>query len=284
MPRANLVWHHPTALELQYGRAIKRLANQCGKACDRYVIPEIDGIVEEAQRYRPDALGDQSEGDGWVARLNRALRRMLSSLLGGAIGGPVDLESITEQQDAVTVQSVPIVQIAEQVSDFNRRQFHRSMRKAYGIDITKREPWLRSELAAWESRNLSLIRSIPEQYVDRLQGQIVQAVQQGRTSKQVQALIRETYDVPKKRAALIADDQIGKLNGNLTQLRQRSIGVKEYQWRGVLDSRERPEHRAREGQIFKWNSPPSDGHPGESIRCRCSAEAVLPELEDLDLS
>lgn len=284
MPKAPR-WHHPTAIEQEYTAALKRYAGRCGKAVSEYVIPEIDAIVEEANRYRPDALGSQSEGEGWVARLNRVLKRVLSILLGSETGASDPLSALSGASRAVnSPEEIRPLEYAERVSAFNKRQFQRMMRKAYGIDVTKREPWLRSELKAWESQNLALIRSIPEQYVDKLQGRIIAAVQQGRTSKEVQALIRETYDLPKNRAALIADDQIGKINGQLTRLRQQAVGIGEYRWRGVLDSRERRSHVHREGEKFSWSKPPSDGHPGEPILCRCSAEAVLPELEDLDLS
>jgi len=53
-------------------------------------------------------------------------------------------------------------------------------------------------------------------------------------------------------------------------------------WRGILDARERPEHVAREGKEFSWKNPPDDGHPGEPINCRCTAEPVLPSWEEME--
>lgn len=49
----------------------------------------------------------------------------------------------------------------------------------------------------------------------------------------------------------------------------------------MLDERERAHHVDREGKQFDWDNPPDDGHPGEPILCRCYAEAVFPEFEDL---
>jgi SPP1 gp7 family putative phage head morphogenesis protein len=77
------------------------------------------------------------------------------------------------------------------------------------------------------------------------------------------------------RSKVIARDQIGKLNGRLTELRQANAGIKSYIWRTQLDDSVRDEHADREGVEFQWSSPPSDGHPGEPIACRCNAEAVI---------
>jgi len=49
------------------------------------------------------------------------------------------------------------------------------------------------------------------------------------------------------------------------------LGNKYYKWVTMHDNRVRPAHQEREGRIFAWDDPPSDGHPGWAIRCRCSA-------------
>ena len=78
-------------------------------------------------------------------------------------------------------------------------------------------------------------------------------------------------EVNEKRAALIACDQVGKLNSQLAQLEQMNQGVDSYIWVTMGDSRVRPAHAARQGKRFAWDDPPSDGHPGWAIRCRCTS-------------
>lgn len=46
-----------------------------------------------------------------------------------------------------------------------------------------------------------------------------------------------------------------------------------YVWETQEDDRVRPEHAAREGQVFKWSDPPAGGNPGSEYGCRCSAHA-----------
>jgi SPP1 gp7 family putative phage head morphogenesis protein len=77
--------------------------------------------------------------------------------------------------------------------------------------------------------------------------------------------------VNEKRAALIACDQVGKLNSQLAQYEQVNQGVDSYIWQTMMDNRVRPEHAERQGKRYYWNDPPSGGHPGWSYRCRCVA-------------
>jgi SPP1 gp7 family putative phage head morphogenesis protein len=166
--------------------------------------------------------------------------------------------------------------------EINRVAFRDSMRRVLGVDVITGDAKIEAAMRVWEAENIALIKSIPQQALSRLQGQIVEAVRTGQTLKQITDNIRNEFGVTDRRAQLIARDQVGKLNGQLTQQRQQDQGIDSYKWRGILDVRERPEHVAREGHVYAWNKPPADGHPGQPIRCRCTAEPVLPSWEELE--
>ena len=74
-----------------------------------------------------------------------------------------------------------------------------------------------------------------------------------------------------RRAALIACDQVGKLNSQLVQLEQMSQGVEKYKWQTMEDDRVRAQHESYNKKDFLWSEPPDGGHPGWSYRCRCVA-------------
>jgi SPP1 gp7 family putative phage head morphogenesis protein len=59
--------------------------------------------------------------------------------------------------------------------------------------------------------------------------------------------------------------------------RVKLAGVTEYIWSTTKDNRVRKEHQAREGKTFSYDNPPSDGNPGEPIRCRCVASPVFTD-------
>lgn len=83
-----------------------------------------------------------------------------------------------------------------------------------------------------------------------------------------------TRSVGNTRARLIARDQVSKATGELNKLRQREVGVSRYRWTSG-DERVRPDHEANSGKVFEWSSPPSTGHPGEDVQCRCTAVAIV---------
>jgi len=56
-----------------------------------------------------------------------------------------------------------------------------------------------------------------------------------------------------------------------------------YIWRTAGDEKVRPSHAANEGRIFAWGNPPSTGHPGDEVNCRCTAEPVEVDTTPLEV-
>jgi len=147
-----------------------------------------------------------------------------------------------------------------------------------GVNVYGEEKWLADMQRAWVKQNVSLVKSIGSQYHGQLETIIRQGVLNGSSVKQVSDQIQKQFGVTKNRSTLIAQDQILGANARLTQIRAESIGVEKYEWATVGDSRVRPEHVELNGKLFSWDKPPSVGHPGTPIRCRCRAALVLPEF------
>jgi SPP1 gp7 family putative phage head morphogenesis protein len=80
-------------------------------------------------------------------------------------------------------------------------------------------------------------------------------------------------------AALIARDQISKLNGQLNKARQEAAGITSFVWETRMDSRVRPAHAALQGRTFKWADGANGLIPGQPINCRCWARAVVDRDE-----
>ena len=134
------------------------------------------------------------------------------------------------------------------------------------------------DIGGWVDENVSLIWSIEGRYQDQV-ADIIEVSQRGGVStRDTRKLIQARTGVAKSRARLIARDQIGSANAKITRQRQTEAGVSHYIWRTSKDDKVRDEHADREGDMFAWNNPPHDGHPGEPIQCRCTAEPVLGAL------
>ncbi len=141
------------------------------------------------------------------------------------------------------------------------------------------EPWLNDQLKLFASQNSQLIKSLSEQELERVAGEIERGLQQGERFTDISKSLQKSFGITRRRATLIARDQTTKLNSSLTRLRQEEVGVEEYIWATSLDERVRPTHRANEGKKFRWDSPPKiTGHPGNDVNCRCIARPVLDNL------
>lgn len=159
----------------------------------------------------------------------------------------------------------------------HRNRFFRSLTNAFGVDIQSiiDEEGLEETLSAAVQENVSLIKSIPEQYFDKVEQAVFRNLAGGSTESlldQIQAI----GNVTKNRAQLIARDQNAKLNARLSKARQEALGVESYRWVTAGDERVREGHRKNNGKVFRWDDPPkATGHPGEDIQCRCIPQPII---------
>jgi SPP1 gp7 family putative phage head morphogenesis protein len=163
-----------------------------------------------------------------------------------------------------------------------------------GFDLYREEPWLVPRMNNWLAENTSLIKSIPTQYMTQVESIIRVGVMNGTSPKAIADEIRERSGVSKRRAHIIARDQVTKANAMLTEHRQTELGVTKYKWVTAHDERVRgnpygrypkavPSHYARDGKMFDWNQPPEGGHPGMAILCRCHAQPDFETIEALEI-
>lgn len=134
----------------------------------------------------------------------------------------------------------------------------------------------------WTERNVGLITETNTEQVRKLEGFFKDSAFSGVRAKALESGVAEILARTQSRIELIALDQVQKLGGQLDQLRQTSAGIEGYYWRSARDERVRAKHAELEGQYFRWDSPPLEGHPGHPIRCRCDAEPAIDRLIGAD--
>lgn len=244
----------------------------------RWIFP--DSSVREYQRNLLDivrAMNAEIRGNLFPELSNWAKESPLRS--------DAWTDSLTSLLDLVARAITPIVQRAEgslsQIFDFtdrfNKRQYSLTVKQMTGVDVFAAEPWLKPMREQWVAENVRLIKSIPAQHLSDVEGVILRGVQEGKSATVIQKELQRRFRIPKNRAKLIAQDQVSKVNSQMTQQRLRQIDVDRYYWRTMKDSRVRKRHKDREGKIFRLDKPPSDGHPGQPIRCRCWMEAIFDD-------
>ncbi len=158
--------------------------------------------------------------------------------------------------------------------------FMRSAKAALGIDLAAvirqedLEDYLRDALA----RNASLITSLADDTIKRIEQTVYAAKIEGRSAEKLRKELQDVFKIPEKRARLIARDQTSKLNSDLNSIRQQQIGIKAYRWMTSADERVRPLHKRLNNRMYEWGKPTDAEEglpPGKPVQCRCVAIGVV---------
>lgn len=129
-----------------------------------------------------------------------------------------------------------------------------------------------------EARMLEFWGGEPAKLRREVQSAIRDGLERGQGIDQIAKRIKDRTSVSRSRAALIARNEVGNAAAFAMQESQKEAGCTHYIWRSASDKRVRDEHKERNGKTFAWDKPPSDGHPGQPVNCRCVALAVIPDL------
>lgn len=166
-------------------------------------------------------------------------------------------------------------------------------RGGYSVEF-KTTPALRDIIRATVEQNVQLIKSIPEEYLTQVQGEVMRSVQAGRDLAPLAQALENQYGVTKGRAAFIARSQNNMATAAITRARQEQAGIIEADWSHSGGGKEpRPTHVANNGKRYDvakgWYDPQAykvkgGGFrgawiwPGQLLNCRCVSRARLPGL------
>jgi SPP1 gp7 family putative phage head morphogenesis protein len=137
-------------------------------------------------------------------------------------------------------------------------------------------PMLTDIMRDFNKANVTLIKSLSSTTFTRVEGVIERGFRSGQRHTEIAKEIQREFRTTRNRAKLIARDQIGRLNSQLTRQRQKSNGITHAVWRTLQDERVREEHEAREGQRFSLETGLDGEFPGDPVNCRCFSEPVPP--------
>ncbi|UNW05952.1 minor capsid protein [Acinetobacter variabilis] len=235
-------------VELFYTRQLLEISKYCQEQTKDFVLPTVG----------------QNIGDSWVTDLFTALREKMVKYT---------------MEVSVSLATKVVMDTSKEVD----KQIASHTKIILGVDLTPffRGADIQDEIDNQIAANVSLIKSIPSQYTDKLEALVMNALQTGQTNEELAQEIKKLGHSTDFRARLIAADQMGKINGAITKVRHLDIGFESYTWSTSKDERVRPLCQSHEGKTFRWDTPPSGGHPGQPVRCRCTA---LPNYEDILLN
>lgn len=161
------------------------------------------------------------------------------------------------------------------------KSFTQSLKDAgWAVDF-KMTPVMRDAFQSSLAENVGLIKSIPEKYLQQVQGVVTRSYSAGRDLESMVADLKALYPEASRRAVLIARDQSNKANAIVNRARSLELGITEAIWMHSGGGKEpRPDHVAANGKRYNI----AEGclisgeyiQPGEEINCRCTSRPVLP--------
>lgn len=254
-------WLYPMTAERIYEKQLIEINRIFYEYIDNMIVSQLDRLVEASKSLRPDS--EEKRLDiAWADQLKKLIDSTYTDF--SKVVGQPTLDKITMEQ-------------AERINALNKKEFVKVIHSAVSVNPIVQEPWLEDQMKAFQIQNVDLITKLSLDQKGRLQNSLYQNLAAGNGIDKIKKDLDKDESIGKNRSRLIARDQTNKFNGNLTQLRQQEIGIGSYVWSTAKDERVRLTHREMEGKIVKWSEPPSIGHPGYEIQCRCIAQPIITD-------
>lgn len=251
---------HPTHAFRSYRKVLREYIDDLQKIADRKIIKALPDILARQDHARRDT--DQ-----------KLLAATLRSVL--RVWG----ESHSKEKISADVESM-LADVAKHST--------REAKRVLSIDFVS-SPGAKEIVQSALNENIRLITKMTDEALfgseDGTRLGVKQAIERGfrdgRLTADVAKDIERRFDVSRARAELIARDQIGTINADMTADRFQSAGVVDFAWITASDNAVREEHAEINGDVFSYadGGHPTEGLPGDPINCRCAQQPVIPDIE-----
>ena len=146
---------------------------------------------------------------------------------------------------------------------------------------------LNNVITASLNENASLIKSIPDEFLNDVSGAVNRSITSGQGLYDLVPYIEKVSGQTHRRAKNIALDQTRKAYSSINVARMKAAGIKKWEWihsHGGLHPRKL--HLELSGKIFTFDEPPIinektgvRGYPAQEIFCKCTMRPVI-EFDD----
>lgn len=258
--------HNPVSIEERYARELQALVRVMTKETQRELLAVFRGEVAE-EFFAEDAS------------ITSLAKKTLNKLR-------VRFEKLFSDKANEVVQKM----IAH-VSKESKSRLQSSLKEMSGglnVQLPEMPAQLKEVFAASVVENVALIKSIPQQYHDRVTGAVMRSITSadGGIGKLTDEL-QKYSGMSLRRARLVAMDQTRKAYQAANIERSKSAGITKGIWIHTGGTKEpRPRHKAYNGKEFELakGAPVGDNgeyvHCGEEPYCRCTFVPILDFGED----
>lgn len=181
-------------------------------------------------------------------------------------------------------------EMLDKTTKVSESNLHASLKELSGglsIKTSIVPPELKDVITASIAENVSLIKSIPQQYLKDVTGAVMRSITSGQGVYDLLPEIKKYAGVTERRAYRLALDQTRKAYTSINVAKMNKLGVKSFQWvHSGGGQTPRASHIAIKGKVFTFANveaeqaalgvPKSDrGLPGYPINCRCSMKPII---------
>lgn len=273
---------YSAATSAKYQASIDRLVQQMQKEYNAEVRKLFRQHADEESALAMDSPNHYAEFVGALDASLASQARILFSWLGQKYA-----KLFASRATGMTERMIDSSSMA------SKRALGESLKKISGgitIPVPDMPGNLQEAITAATAENVGLIRSIPQQYGERISQLVLRSVAMGGSGAQeIFEGIRHYDGLTENRAKAISIDQTRKITAVMNAERAKSVGIKKFEWiHSGGGSEPRKRHLELDGTIHSYDDPPvidpktgQKGLPGFLINCRCVAAPVL-ELGDAE--
>lgn len=168
---------------------------------------------------------------------------------------------------------------------YTDRAFRSQLSKAgFTVQFRMTQP-VQEVVASAIQENVSLIKSIPEQYFTQVQSIVTEGVRVGRDMHVISEGLQKQLGVTRRRAETISRDQTNKATASVLKARYQEVGITQARWLHSAGGRHpRPSHVDMDGKTYDvakgmWDRDADKFvWPGTEINCRCVSRAIIEGL------
>lgn len=163
---------------------------------------------------------------------------------------------------------------------------HSSLQKLSGgmsLKTSLGSPALNEITKAAVAENVSLIKSIASEYLQKVEGAVMRSITTGNGLQDLIPALEQYEGQTHRRARNIALDQTRKTYNSINSARMQAIGVQKFMWHhsgGGAHPRE--DHVDMDGEIYSFDDLPvidqrtgEKGIPGQAPNCKCTMSPVF---------
>lgn len=176
-----------------------------------------------------------------------------------------------------------ITQIAKSVNRHQFKKFKKDYNRIVGVDPIESSQGVKFVLDSFVKQNVKKIKTIHEDYFSEVERIVLDGLKAGKLAGTISEEIEARYSVTQAQAVRIARTETGKLYTQLDAATAQTNGVETYIWHTHIDGRESTDHKRKDGNVYRYDSPPYDEdfkqnvHPADRPNCRCWAEPNYKE-------